>query len=424
MALTAIGNLAGTSRARGDVAALSVEVVDGSGNQVASFGGSGGTSHADDAAFTIGSASSITPTGFLADETTPDAVDEGDVGVPRMTLTRKPYAVITDPTSEQNAGVDASGHLQVDIAADSVGIGGGTQYTEGDTDATITGNALLFEGAADTLIAAPGTAANGLDVDVTRVTGTVTVDGSGVTQPVSDAGGALTIDWAGTAPPIGAGTEAAALRVTLATDSTGLVSVDDNGGALTVDNGGTFVVQEDGAALTALQLIDNIVVVEDAAHGSGDSGVMPLAVRNDVLAALAGSDGDYAPVQVSALGALFATLAPETTGGLTIFRSIDLDESEEAVKATAGQLYGYYFSNVSASARFLKFYNLTVGNTTVGTSTPVLTFPLPATSAGHVPWPHGIAFDTAITVAVTTAVADADTGAPGANDVVLNVFYV
>src|SRR3990167_1626322 len=30
--------------------------------------------------------------------------------------------------------------------------------------------------------------ANGLDVDVTRVTGTVTVDGSGVTQPVSNAG--------------------------------------------------------------------------------------------------------------------------------------------------------------------------------------------------------------------------------------------
>lgn len=33
----------------------------------------------------------------------------------------------------------------------------------------------------------------------------------------------------------GGGTEAAALRVTLATDSTGLVSVDDNGGSLTVD---------------------------------------------------------------------------------------------------------------------------------------------------------------------------------------------
>jgi len=72
-----------------------------------------------------------------------------------------------------------------------------------------------------------------------------------------------------------------------------------------VTNAGTFVVQEDGAALTSLQLIDNIVQAEDAVHGNGDSGVMALAVRNDALAALAGTDGDYAPFQVNASGALF-----------------------------------------------------------------------------------------------------------------------
>jgi hypothetical protein len=48
----------------------------------------------------------------------------------------------------------------------------------------------------------------------------------------------------------GGGTEATALRVTLATDSTGVVSVDDNGGTLTVDNGGTFAVQATLAAET------------------------------------------------------------------------------------------------------------------------------------------------------------------------------
>lgn len=41
----------------------------------------------------------------------------------------------------------------------------------------------------------------------------------------------------------GGGVEANALRVTLASDSTGVVSVDDNGASLTVDNGGTFAVQ-------------------------------------------------------------------------------------------------------------------------------------------------------------------------------------
>ncbi|MCP4677726.1 MAG: hypothetical protein GY854_19855 [Deltaproteobacteria bacterium] len=46
---------------------------------------------------------------------------------------------------------------------------------------------------------------------------------------------------------------------------------------------------------------------EDVAHSSGDSGIMSLGVRNDTLAALGGTDGDYAPLQVDANGALYTT---------------------------------------------------------------------------------------------------------------------
>jgi len=52
--------------------------------------------------------------------------------------------------------------------------------------------------------------------------------------------------------------------------------------------------------------------IEDSAHASGDSGTMPLAVRNDTLASLVSDDGDYAPLQVNATGALYATLDGET----------------------------------------------------------------------------------------------------------------
>lgn len=70
----------------------------------------------------------------------------------------------------------------------------------------------------------------------------------------------------------GGGTEATALRVTVASDSTGVISVDDNGGALTVDNGGTFAVQESGSALTALQLIDDVVATDDTTtHSTGST---------------------------------------------------------------------------------------------------------------------------------------------------------
>lgn len=46
---------------------------------------------------------------------------------------------------------------------------------------------------------------------------------------------------------------------------------------------------------------------EDSVHSSGDQGVMGLAVRNDTLASLVDTDGDYAPLQVNASGALYVT---------------------------------------------------------------------------------------------------------------------
>lgn len=44
--------------------------------------------------------------------------------------------------------------------------------------------------------------------------------------------------------PAGGGTEALALRVTIANDSTGLLSIDDNGGSITVD--GTVAATQSG----------------------------------------------------------------------------------------------------------------------------------------------------------------------------------
>ena len=158
-----------------------------------------------------------------------------------------------------------------------------------------------------------------LEVDISaQQSGDITIADGGNVISVDDGGANLSVDWAGTVPPIGAGTEAAALRVTLATDSTGVVSVDDGGGALTVDNAGTFAVQSTLQANSGVDIGDvdvtsvvpgvaatNLGKAEDAAHTTGDTGVMALAVRNDALAALAGTDGDYAPLQVDADGALY-----------------------------------------------------------------------------------------------------------------------
>ncbi len=68
---------------------------------------------------------------------------------------------------------------------------------------------------------------------------------------------------------------------------------------------------EDAAGGVAIRVVAtdasgaDMLKVEDTAHASGDTGIQMLAVRNDTLAALAGTDGDYAPIQVNASGALF-----------------------------------------------------------------------------------------------------------------------
>lgn len=79
----------------------------------------------------------------------------------------------------------------------------------------------------------------------------------------------------------------------------------------------------DDPAVTALEVIDNLVLAEDAVHGSGDPGVQALGVRNDTLAALAGTDGDYAPFQFSASGALYVTAADSGGSPVTPIKEDD-----------------------------------------------------------------------------------------------------
>jgi len=119
----------------------------------------------------------------------------------------------------------------------------------------------------------------------------------------------------------------------------------------------------------------------------------------------------------------FSGLLPLTSGGCTTFKSVDLDETEEEIKSTAGQVFGWYMFNASTSVRFVKFYNATAASTTVGTTVPVITMGIPAGAAANAFNSHGIEFNTAITVASTTGIADNDTGAPNANDVSVNIFY-
>jgi|GEM_PF-2004239 len=75
---------------------------------------------ADDAAFTVGT-TKVMPSGFLADESSTDSVDEGDIGIARMTLDRKQHVVTELESNSLRAGGTALTPKFVAIAASSSG---------------------------------------------------------------------------------------------------------------------------------------------------------------------------------------------------------------------------------------------------------------------------------------------------------------
>lgn len=131
----------------------------------------------------------------------------------------------------------------------------------------------------------------------------------------------------------------------------------------------------------------------------------------------------FIPSLVFAQAQTPVNVQPVSYGALSIFRSIDLDETEEQISATPANLYGYYIFNGAGAVRYFKFYNATAATVVVGTTVPVITIPLPAGAGANVEFTNGIGFQTAITAACTTGIADDNTGAPGANECILNAFY-
>ena len=129
----------------GSVGAAHVAIVDGSGNQITSFGG--GTQYTEDdaaAANPVGTA----PILVRADTPAGAVTTDGDNVAARGTNFGAAYVTLLDSSGNELA------------------VGGGTQYTESDTDASITGTAFLMEGAANTLLPVQGTVADGLLVNL------------------------------------------------------------------------------------------------------------------------------------------------------------------------------------------------------------------------------------------------------------------
>lgn len=99
------------------------------------------------------------------------------------------------------------------------------------------------------------------------------------------------------------------------------------GGTVITATGTSIDVNVTGSALptgaatettlaSVLSELQGITHAEDAAHSSGDQGIMGLAVRNDAGTSLVSADGDYSPLSVDANGNLRVSFSGTITANI------------------------------------------------------------------------------------------------------------
>lgn len=183
-----------------------------------------------------------------------------DSGIPLAAVRKDTGAVLVSVDGQWTPlQVDSSGNLRVSVNAGTVTL------TTGDVQI----GAVEIKNSTDDTRATVG--ANGLYVDVRNITKDgqqvmassipVAIASNQTAIPITDNSGSLTVDAPVATPVFVRLSDGSAAITTLPVS---LASVPSHA----VTNAGVFVIQENGAALTALQLIDDAVVAQAAALGS------------------------------------------------------------------------------------------------------------------------------------------------------------
>jgi len=228
--------------------ALYVEVSSSSGD---------GAIYADDADWSDGSSKHVLVGGLY--QSSPQSITDGDVGPLQVNANGN---LIVDLSATDNAVLDTIAaslsvlddwddsnyaNINMNIAGTDV-IGGAGAVASGVQRVTLASDdpAVVDLAAIEVLL-------TGIDSDTDAIKTAVQIlddwDDSNYAN--------VNINLAGSDAPTGGGSESGALRVTIANDSTGVVSVDDGGGALTVD--GTVTANLSATDNAVLDTIDAVL---------------------------------------------------------------------------------------------------------------------------------------------------------------------
>lgn len=290
-----------------------------------------------------------------------------------------------------------------------------------------------------TLPALPAGTNNIGDVDVLSLPATTNAGATAKTSDYDTGAGTDTVTMLGIAlPASGGAVQGGTATNPVRTDPTGTTtqpisgSITNVSGTVSLPTGASTLAEQQ-AQTTALQLLDDIALTEDEPHVSGDKGVLMLAVRKASTGTLVSLDGDNTPLQTDAAGSLRTVVL----NSLTVFSSTTGTTSAAtpgviisaattnatSIKSSAGNLFFLSASNTNASPRYLKLYNK-ASAPTVGTDVPVLVFLIPGNTAGagtnlgiNI---GGLRFTTGIALALTTGAADTDNTAVALNEIIVN----
>lgn len=256
---------------------------------------------------------------------------------------------------------------------------------------------------ADNLAVTPGSGA-------TIATDEVTWGGSTVHLPL----GKMILGADGVAETISRGQQTAAngMPVTLASDQVTALALTDNMSNPTTLLVGSFNMVWDSVSSNW----DRIATGQS--DGTGSASRMPVTPYYFNGSTFDRMRGDTT--------GLWAQIRAAASGGTSPYKLISAASTNgNNVKGGAGQVYMISVINLNAAVRYLKFYNKST-TPTVGTDTPVLTFPIPASATGagfNISIAQGIEFSAGIAIAITTGAADNDTGAVAANEIIVNLAY-
>lgn len=178
-------------------------------------------------------------------------------------------------------------------------------------------------------------------------------------------------------------------------------SADSDVQPLKGNNLGALWVAVDSTA--QVSAASGLLKAEDAAHGSGDAGVVMLARRKTSPAVSSGADGDYSTLDVNDSGALWTTPIANVGGGYSKANWNAQTTTVREVKGTAGKLHGYYFYNPNSSVAYVQLFDVaSATSVTLGTTAPNMVLGIPATSGANLSDAIGIAFTLGIKFACTT----------------------